>query len=670
MSFQSRVREVFAPAGLLSRSVAEFSPREGQIEMASAIARVVDGGGVLVVEAGTGIGKTFSYLVPSLMSGKRVLLSTATKTLQDQLFGRDIPHLVHALGLQVRIAVLKGRGSYLCQHRLELARKSEVISELKMVRTLAAIELWAQATLTGDLAELTGLDESSAVMPWVTSSRENCLGSQCPLSSRCHVNQARRMAMEADIVVINHHLFFADLVVRDSGMAELLPTVQTVIFDEAHQLNATGVQFLGSQLSTGQFLDFGRDMTLTGLLHAPGVVDWQTLASDVEYAARDLRMVVGKSDPGARKRWVDIAPEQVDAVEWGAALTDLGAACTRAQLALESLAELAPDLARLWSRVTALMTLLDLFSGVGRLESVRWLEVGVHLKLVESPLDIAETVRTRMIQAPLDGSASRSWIFTSATLGSDSALRWFTEPCGLSEAEVLKIGSPFDFAAQAAVYVPMHWPKPTDTTHCVRVAELVSQSASLIGGRTLVLTTTLRALQLISEALKHAFFESPSLQILVQGALPKRELIDLFRQGARPEKKGCILVASATFWEGVDVPGDALQLVVIDKLPFPPPNDPLVEAHGKRLEAAGRSVFNSYFMPEAAMALKQGAGRLIRRESDQGVLVICDSRLALMGYGRRLLNTLPPMRRINSEAELVESLLALTRISTKDSNQL
>jgi ATP-dependent DNA helicase DinG len=670
MSFQSRVRGAFAPAGLLSRSVAEFRPREGQIEMATAIARVLDEGGVLVVEAGTGIGKTFSYLVPALMSGTRVLLSTATKTLQDQLFGRDLPHLLQALGLQVRVALLKGRGSYLCRHRLELARKIPAISEPELIRTLARVELWAQATSTGDLAELPGLDESSAVMPWVTSSRDNCLGSQCPQLSRCHVNQARREALAADLVVINHHLFFADLVVRDSGMAELLPTVQTVIFDEAHQLNETGVQFLGKQLSTGQLLDFARDMLFSGLQHASGFLDWQTLASDVEYAARDLRMIVGKADPCAKRRWVDIVPEQVDTVEWGAALTDLEAACTRAQLALASVCEVAPDLARLWERVSALVALLELFSGACHLDSVRWLEVGAQLKLVESPLDIAETVRSRMIQSPQEGSALRSWVFTSATLGSDAKLGWFTVPCGLSNAEIIKIGSPFDYAAQAALYVPTHWPKPNDVTHSARVAELVSKSAPLIGGRTLVLTTTLRALQLISEVLQQVFQGPQSLQILVQGQQPKRELIERFRQGGLAGKMGCILIASASFWEGVDVPGEALQMVVIDKLPFPPPNDPLVEAHAKRLEAAGRSVFNSYFMQEAAMALKQGAGRLIRRESDQGVLVVCDSRLALMGYGRRLLAALPPMRRINSDEELTESLLALTRTSTTDLSRL
>lgn len=666
MSLQEIVAGTFAPGGVLARSVDEFTPRIGQTEMAIATARVIEEGGVLVVEAGTGIGKTFAYLVPALLSGHRVLLSTATKTLQDQLFGRDLPRLVKVLGLPVRTALLKGRSSYLCLHRLEQARFNMEVAERQGHQTLAKIELWAQTTATGDLAELPGLDEHSPLIPLVTSSRDNCLGAQCPQVRRCHVNQARREALTADVVVINHHLFFADLAVRESGVAELLPTVQTVIFDEAHQLNETGVQFMGQQLSTGQLLDFARDMLLGGLQHARGLLDWPQLAADVEHAARDLRMVVGKSYPGAKLRWVGEAPEDVDPREWVTVMAGLQAACTRAMQALHTVSEMAPDLAGLLERVSSFVDRLGFFSAACDLDSVRWLDVGAQLKLVESPLDIAATVRSRLITPTNEGGATQSWIFTSATLGPDAKLRWFTEPCGLGDAEILKIGSPFDYAVQAAVYVPSHWPKPNDSGHSMLVADLVAKAAPLIGGRTLVLTTTLRALQVISEALQKFFAASQSLEILVQGQQPKRELIDRFRQGDLNGKTGCILVASASFWEGVDVPGDALQMVVIDKLPFPVPSDPWVEAYSKRLEAAGRSVFNSYFMPEAAIALKQGAGRLIRRESDQGVLVICDSRLTAMGYGRRLLAALPPMRKLNSDDELTVALGALTRPSTMD----
>ncbi|MDO8249146.1 MAG: ATP-dependent DNA helicase [Rhodoferax sp.] len=670
MSLQDLVRETFVPGGLLSRTVEEFTPRDGQTEMATAIARVIDEGGVLVVEAGTGIGKTYSYLVPALLSGARVLLSTATKTLQDQLFGRDLPQLTKALGLPVRIALLKGRGSYLCLHRLHEARQHAHLPDRVTVRTLAKIEEWAQVTRTGDLAELPGLDERSPVIPVVTSSRDNCLGSQCPEFRACHVNQARREALAADVVVINHHLFFADLAVRESGMAELLPSVRAVIFDEAHQLNETGVQFLGRQLSTGQLVDFARDMLACGLLHARGLVDWQTLASDTEHTARDLRMVVGKINPGAKLRWVGVAPEHVRTSDWTDALDELHAACTRAMQALATVSEIAPDLVRLSERVTAFVERLEFFSGSCAPDSVRWLDVGAQLRLIESPLDIADTVRTRLIKPMEEDGSQRSWIFTSATLGDDARLKWFTEPCGLTDAEILRVGSPFDYSTQAAVYVPLHLPKPSDPGHSAQVADFVARIAPVIGGRTLVLTTTLRALHTVSETLQRHFSDSGALEVLVQGQQPKRELIARFRQGNQDGGLGCILVASASFWEGVDLPGDTLQLLVIDKLPFPPPNDPLVGARTKRLEAAGRSVFNSYFIPEAAIALKQGAGRLIRRESDRGVLVVCDTRLALMGYGKRLLAALPPMRKIGSEEELIEALKALTRPSTTDPSWL
>jgi ATP-dependent DNA helicase DinG len=662
MSLQSLVEQAFAPGGLLSQAVDEFTPRQGQTDMALAIARKIASGGVLVVEAGTGVGKTFSYLVPALLSGERVLLSTATKALQDQLFGRDLPRLTQALGLPVKTALLKGRASYLCLHRMEQARFDAALTDRMAQRTLAKVEQWAQSTRSGDLAELAGLDERSPLIPLVTSTRDNCLGSECPKFRACHVNLARRDAMGADVVVVNHHLFFADMAVRESGMAELLPTVRTVIFDEAHQINETGVQFLGRHLSSGQLLDFARDVLACGLQMARGLMDWQQVAGQVEHAARELRLVVGRVPAGAKLRWDGIAPENVDENAWRDALQAVAQACEQAVQALGQVEGSAPDFLRLQERALALMGLVAFFNAPCASGSVRWLDVGGQVRLVESPLDIAQAVRERLLQAPdAQGEAGgKSWIFTSATLGDDAQLRWFTEPCGLQEAEVLKVQSPFDYPHQAAVYVPRNLPKPNEPNHSGAVASLVLRMAPLIGGRTLVLTTTLRALRGISEALQAHFRDSGELEVLVQGERPKRELMERFRQGDSQGGAGCILVASASFWEGFDVPGDALQLVVVDKLPFPPPNDPLVQARSRRLEEQGRSPFNDYFLAEAAVALKQGAGRLIRRESDQGVLVVCDTRLAQMGYGRRLLAALPPMRRLANEEELLEALETLS----------
>ena len=363
-----------------------------------------------------------------------------------------------------------------------------------------------------------------------------------------------------------------------------------------------------------------------------------------------------------------VTPEQVDAAEWKSALDALQAACTRVRDAVDTVSEIAPDLIRLSERCGALLERIVLFAEPCSRDSVRWLDVGTQLRLVESPRDIAETVQTRII-APRQADASgSSWIFTSATLGDDARLSWFTEPCGLVDAEILRVGSPFDFAAQAALYIPQNLPKPSDPGHSVHVADIVARIASVIGGRTLVLTTTLRALSAVSEALRRYYCDSDTIEILVQGQLPKRELITRFRQGDQGGKAGCVLVGSASFWEGVDVPGASLQVVVIDKLPFPPPNDPLVEARSKHLEGVGRNVFKHYYMPEAAVALKQGAGRLIRHESDRGLLVVCDTRLTGMGYGKRLLAALPPMRRIESELELAEVLTGFTKPSTTDLN--
>jgi ATP-dependent DNA helicase DinG len=655
---QGPVAEAFAPGGVLSRAAEHFRPRSAQTDMALAVARAIESGGALVVEAGTGVGKTFSYLVPALLSGERVLLSTATKTLQDQLFGRDLPRLVQALGLPVRTALLKGRASYLCLHRMELARQDAALPDRGSARTLAKIEEWARVTRTGDLAELPGLDERSALIPLVTSTRENCLGAQCPKFRACHVNLARREALAADVVVINHHLFFADLAVRESGMAELLPTVRVAIFDEAHQLNETGVQFLGAHLTTGQVLDLARDILAAGLQLARGLADWQQVAAAVERAARELRLVVGRNAPGARLRWVDEAPAAVSAQDWRTALDELHLACSNAMAALATVSEIAPDFDRLFERADNLAQRVRRFADPCEAGAVRWVDVGTQLRLVESPLDIAQAVQDKLLHGD-EAAARHTWIFTSATLGDDARLSWFTEPCGLGQADVLRVGSPFDYATQACVYVPRHLPKPSDPGHSAQVAALAAEGAKQLGGRTMVLTTTLRALRAIGEELQRRFAGSGEVEVLVQGQWPKRRLIERFREGASQGRTGCMLVASASFWEGVDVPGDALQLVIIDKLPFPPPGDPLVEARAQRLESQGRSAFNDYFVPEAAVALKQGAGRLIRRESDRGVLVLCDTRLASMGYGRRLMAALPPMRLLGSNEEFLQTLAGL-----------
>ena len=664
------VREMFTPHGPLARATAFFQPRQGQTDMALAVADTLEKGGSLVVEAGTGVGKTFAYLVPALLSAERVLLSTATKTLQDQLFSRDIPDVIKALGLPLKLAMLKGRGSYLCQQRLELALTSATLPDRHAVKTLAVVQQWARTTSSGDLAEVPSLDEQSALIPLITSNRDNCLGSPCPHWRDCHVNQARREAMAADVVVINHHLFFADMAVRESGMAELLPTVRVVIFDEAHQLNETGIQFLGKQLGTSQLLDLGRDTLTAGLQLARGLVDWQVVTAAFEKSIRDWRLVVGKQPANAKLRWSQAQPQDVDAHDWQEALADVTQAAAALQNALDLVMDAAPDFQRLHERLSDVLGLIDYFSNPCALGSVRWLDVGAQMRCMEAPLDIADVVQSKLLDAQVltvpDAQEQpialpRSWIFTSATLGSDPTLRWFTEPCGLQNAQVLQVQSPFDYENQAWLYVPRGMVSPKDPQHSEQVASLSWQVACTLGGRTLVLTTTTRALRAIGDQLMEAAQENGELDILVQGQHPKRELMQRFRQAIEPGAKGTVLVATASFWEGFDVPGDALQAVIIDKLPFPPPNDPLVEARSQRLESQGRSSFNDYFLPEAGVSLKQGAGRLIRRETDRGALVICDNRLVNTPYGRRLLAVLPPMKRVDQFPALLDALAGITK---------
>ena len=651
---EQAVAAAFDLDGPLARLDPGYKPREQQLQMSRAVARALSRRQALVVEAGTGVGKTFAYLVPALLAGSRALISTATKSLQDQLFLRDLPRLTRALNTPVRLALLKGRSSYLCLHRMKEARVSGEFPDRRTALSLARIERWALGTATGDFAEIDGLDERAPIIPIVSSSRENCLGQDCPDWRACYVVKARREAMEADVVVVNHHLFFADVTLRDTGVAELLPSVEIAIFDEAHQLAEAGVQFLGTLLGTAALNDFARDMLAQGLAHARGVHDWQALQAGVEKAARELRLAAAGPLASAGRELRGTIKlgwrERADQPAFAAALRDVEEACAQALGALTAVREAAPDFARLCERAQQLRDLAKAFAAEPDPGDVRWIDISPHAaRLVESPLDIREAMQQQLEGPP------KAWVFTSATLGDDEGLTWFTEPAGLTGAEVLRVGSPFDYPANARLYVPRGFPKPSEPTHPASVALLASRLARALGGRTFVLTTTLRNLQTVADGLRERFEEAgAAIAVLQQGAAPKRVLLQRFI-----DNPASVLVGSASFWEGIDVPGDALQCVVIDKLPFPPPNDPLVEAHVKRLEAEGRNAFSHYFIAEAAIALKQGAGRLIRTETDRGLLVVCDPRMAGMNYGSRLRAALPPMTPVANEAEALAWLQLL-----------
>ena len=666
MTLPRAVADAFLPTAGLPRLIPGFRARPGQTEMALAVAQTIEDGGVLVVEAGTGVGKTLAYLVPALLSGKKVLFSTATKALQDQLFLRDIPLAVAALGLPVRVALLKGRSSYLCAQRLSHARQETQALTALDLRLLARIEDWSLATRAGDMAEVAELDEQSNVIPLVTSTRENCLGAGCPQIHNCHTARARQNAFGADLVVVNHHLFFADVGVRASGVAELLPSVRTVVFDEAHQLNDIGIQFFSQQWSTGQVLALAHDLAAQSLGVARGLVDWLGLHADLIHAAQELRALWGADASPGTRTWLGDLPADVEPARWesgaGRCLQTLDAASS----ALTLVCELDPLFVALAARCENLEQALYGFLKPTPHGQVRWVEWGANLRLSQSPLTIAEPLRALVQPDAVSDGPSKSWIFTSATLGTDEALGWFVETCGLEGAQVLRVASPFNYPAQSAVYVPADFPKPQDSQHSARVANLVAHGAGVLNGRTMVLTTTLRAMRAIADALRENFTASGQrIAVLVQGQAPKRSLLERFMQCAAPgeapglDAQGCVLVATASFWEGIDLSGDALELLVIDKLPFAPPDDPLVQARANAHVAAGENAFKRLHLPQAAIALKQGAGRLIRSETDRGILVVCDVRLAQMAYGKKLMDALPPMRRLRDEKEWHRALAAL-----------
>lgn len=645
--------------------------------MALAVAQALQAGEHLAVEAGTGVGKTFAYLVPVLLSGQRALLSTATQALQDQLFTRDIPAVSRALGLPVRAALLKGRSSYLCLHRLELAKTMGSFAQRDpaVAAGLEQVQRWARVTRSGDVGELAMLDERSPLRPLITSTRHNCVGPSCPQAASCHVDLARRQAGEADWVVINHHLFFADQVIREAEAVNWLPETGVVVLDEAHRLNDTGVQLLSQSIGSDNLRDLARELGLQGNAWARGLRPWAHLALNLEQACRAVGSLAHEAGTQGRSCWTDATPEGLAPASWLLAVSGLDAALTAALEAVSATAQSAAELTRLLDRIKALQATWSRLApgGPSPLDaaSVRWMEWGAERswRMVRAPLDSAERF-SRLVQDNVP--SARSWIFASATLGHDDALSWFTRGLGLAghaSVRTLRVASPFDHGGQAALYVPHDLPDPSQAAHTPELAVRVAQWAGRLGGRTLVLTTTLRAVARMAEALNEQVLQGrcAPMTVLAQGRLSRAALLARFRE-AESSPHGAILVASASFWEGVDLAGDALQLLVIDKLPFPSPDDPLTAARSERLVAQGLRAFNDGYFPEAAMALKQGAGRLIRTETDRGVLVIGDRRLLTRSYGNLMLNSLPPMRRLVDEADMSAALdvLALTRASTKD----
>ncbi len=637
----SELVKAFSADGALARAIPGYRVRPQQIEMAQRIAAAIDKHGVLVAEAGTGTGKTFAYLVPALTAGGKVILSTGTKTLQDQLFQRDLPMVRDALKAPATVALLKGRANYVCHYHLERARSEGRFLSREEAGHILAIARFAKTTSTGDKAECAVVPEDSAAWAAATSTRDNCLGQECPNAKECFVTAARREAQAADVVVVNHHLFFADVMLRDTGIAELLPACNTVIFDEAHQLPETASLFFGENVSTGQLLDLARDARMEGLAAAPDFAELPEGARMLEKAARDLRLAI----PGENARFSlsQLAPAFHEAID------KVAEELARFGALLETQAERSEGLEHCWRRSQELALTLKRWRQTEDTGLVRWVEVfSQALSLNATPLHIADIFRKQMEGHP------RAWIFTSATLAVESDFSHYCAELGLAGGENAADtgcwGSPFDYPNQAVLYVPQGLPDPNSREYPDEVAKASWPVIQASRGRAFVLCTSLRAMRRIHELLKARFeaegFDHP---LLLQGEGSRSELLARFRRLGN-----AVLVGSQSFWEGVDVRGEALSLVIIDKLPFAPPDDPVLAARIEHMKKEGRNAFMEYQLPRAVINVKQGAGRLIRDETDRGVLMICDPRLITKPYGKRVWRSLPPMRRTRVLDEVLD----------------
>jgi ATP-dependent DNA helicase DinG len=672
----TEVERFFSEQSPLATEVASFRPRAQQRDMALAVAEAIRDNAILVAEAGTGTGKTFAYLVPALLAGGKVVVSTGTKNLQDQLFQKDLPMVRDALKAPVSVALLKGRSNYVCHYHLSLAQSNGLFKTREDVKHLAKIVNYAKVTQSGDKSGLADVPENAPIWMHVTSTRDNCLGQECPQHGECFVLKARKEAMEADVVVVNHHLFFADVMLRDEGVAELLPACNTVIFDEAHQLPETASLFFGESISTSQLFDLSQDSRIEALSGAKDFAALPVACDELDKAARDLRLAFKKEGRMA----ADVAE---GFKEFAPALKALGEKLTKLSGMLEKQAERSEGLENCWQRAQGLVGQLKQWiseqpsplappppAGEGNNDSlsrereragerasgfVRWLEVFHHsLQLNTTPLSIAEIFRKQI------GGHPRAWIFTSATLAVKGNFSHYQHEMGLSEARTACWDSPFNYQEQALLYVPNNLPEPNTEGYTDAVVQAALPLIEASRGRAFLLFTSLRAMQRAYEILQ-AEFDRKGLKypLMIQGEGSRNELLTRFR-----DHGNAVLLGSQSFWEGVDVRGEALSLVIIDKLPFAPPDDPVLAARIAELNRQGRNAFMEFQLPRAIINLKQGAGRLIRDEHDRGVLMICDPRLISKHYGKRIWQSLPPFRRTRVEAEAVAFFAAPDDLKT------
>ncbi|EKY3194686.1 ATP-dependent DNA helicase [Cronobacter turicensis] len=631
----------FAADGQLATAIPGFKPREPQRQMAQAVSAAIEAARPLVVEAGTGTGKTYAYLAPALRAGKKVIVSTGSKALQDQLYSRDLPTVAKALEYKGRLALLKGRSNYLCLERLEQQALAGGDLPVQTLSDVIHLRGWANETVDGDISTCGRVAEDAPVWPLVTSTNDNCLGSDCPLYKDCFVVKARKKAMEADVVVVNHHLFLADMVVKESGFAELIPEAEVIIFDEAHQLPDIASQYFGQSLSSRQLLDLARDIIIAYRTEVKDTQQLQKCADRLAQSTQDFRLQLG--DPGFRGNLRELLAD---------------ASISRALLLLDDALELCYDVAKLslgrsalldaaFERATLYRARLKRLKEINQPGYSYWYECNSrHFTLALTPLTVADKFQDVIAEK------GGSWIFTSATLSVNDELHHFTERLGIHDAQTLLLPSPFDYARQALLCVPRGLPQTNQPQAGKALARMLQPLIEANQGRCFMLCTSHAMMRELAEQ----FRATITLPVLLQGETSKSQLLEQFISAGN-----ALLVATSSFWEGVDVRGDALSLVIIDKLPFTSPDDPLLKARMEDCRLRGGDPFDEVQLPDAVITLKQGVGRLIRDVDDRGVLVICDNRLVMRPYGAVFLKSLPPTPRTRDIGEAARFLTDAAR---------